>query len=225
MADFDKLDDVTSTDKDMPAPEMTTMSREDFEAGEIPDFKPIESREETDTNEDFDSVVSGFYDWYNMELYSAYLYRFLAAKCNLLGLDGAESFFIRKYDEETEHAEVVLNYILMRFDHDSPKFSPINEPPSLGTGEDIIGIFVSLFQTSLEHEKEVTAMITELKNLAEENGDYQDSAFLDSYLLEQVEEEDEFRTIIQRATLATDEGSILSFEHELQGSVAMKDNE
>ncbi len=228
MADLNELDDLTTTDAGMPPPEMATMSREDFEAGEQPEFAPIGSEEadsEAVESSTADSGVEAFYAWYNMEKYSAYFYRFLSAKANLMGLTGAEEFFIRKYDEESEHADTVLEYILMRFDHDDPIFYPIDEPPELGSGDDIVGVFVSMFQVSLEHERKVTALITDLKADAEERNNYQDSAFLDSFLAEQVEEEDEFRTIIQRATLAGSEGSVISLEHELLGSVAMKDNE
>jgi ferritin len=223
MADLDEFDDVTTTDADMPPPEMATMSREDFEAGEDPEFGPVEVEGTAeDAGNTGDSGVEAFYAWYNMEKYSAYFYRFLSAKANLVGLTGAEAFFLRKYDEESEHADTVLEYILMRFDHDDPIFYPIDEPPTLGSGDDAIGIFISLFQTSLEHEKKVTAMITDLKADAEEKNNYQDSAFINDFLTEQVEEEDEFRTIIQRATLAGSEGSVIALEHELTGT--MKDN-
>jgi len=228
MADLDKLDDLTTTDTDMPSPEMATMSREEFDAGVEPEFTPIESEETNNpaTEEEIvDSGVEAFYAWYNMEKYSAYFYRFLSAKANLMGLTGAEEFFLRKYDEETEHADTVLEYILMRFDHDTPIFYPIDEPPELGTGDNIVGIFINMFQVSLEHERKITALISDLKADAEEHNNYQDSAFLNSFLTEQVEEEDEFRTTIQRATLAGNEGSVISLEHELLGSVAMKDND
>jgi ferritin len=227
MADLDELDDLTTTDTGMPSPEMATMSREEFDAGAEPEFAPIGSEETGDevAEEAVDSGVEAFYAWYNMEKYSAYFYRYLSAKANLMGLTGAEEFFQKKYDEESEHADTVLEYILMRFDHDDPIFYPIDEPPELGSGNDIVGVFVSMFQTSLEHERKVTALISDLKAGAEERGEYQDSAFINSFLTEQVEEEDEFRTIIQRATLAGNEGSVISLEHELLGSVAMKDND
>ncbi len=223
MADLDEFDDVTTADEEMPPPEMATMSREDFEAGEDPEFEPISSEKNIETDDDSD--LEAFYAWYNMEKYSAYFYRFLSAKANLMGLTGAEAFFQRKYDEETEHSDTVLEYILMRFDHEDPIFYPIDDPPTLGSGDDVVGVFISMFQTAFEHEKKVTAMITDLKNNAEEKRNHHDSAFLNDFLTEQVEEEDEFRTIIQRATLAGKEGSIMTMEHELQGSIAAADQE
>lgn len=222
MAEFN---DLTHTDSDMPPAETATISRKDFEAGEDPNFTPIGEEVNDEEIDEADSTIEAFYDWYNFELYSAYFYRFLSAKANLFGLTGAESFFLRKYDEESEHANTVLEYILMRFDHDTPIFYPIEEPPSLGNGSDIMGIFINMFQQSLEHEKKVTELISNLKTAVEEEGNHQDSAFINDFLTEQVEEEDEFRTIIQRATLAGEEGSIISLEHELFGSTTMKDEE
>ena len=41
MRESEQFDDLTTTDEDMPSPETTSMTLEDYFAGEDPEFKPI----------------------------------------------------------------------------------------------------------------------------------------------------------------------------------------
>jgi ferritin len=187
-----------------------------FEPNEVEEQEEQEeSGDEEGLLDEFEEVsplLSSLSEWYNKELYSAYLYRFFSAKANAVGLLGIEQFFYRKWEEETEHAEEVLQFTLKRCK--DAEFLPIDGDfdSLLGSGNDLSGLIINMFTATVKHEKEVTTFIRELK---EQLGDVSCEAIINKYLDEQVEEEDEVTTLLDRATLASDEGSILSFDQEM----------
>jgi ferritin len=169
-----------------------------------------ESEKEKEFSED-EPLLSYLSEWYNKELYSAYLYPYFSAKANAVGLLGVEQLFYRKWEEETEHAEEVLQFTLKRCK--DAQFFPIEGDfdTLLGSGDDPAGIVLNMFNAALRHEKEVTAFITELKEQTDASCEF----IINKYLDEQVEEEDEVTTWVDRATLAAQEGNILLFDQEV----------
>lgn len=134
----------------------------------------------------------------NFEIESAHVYLAMAGYVATLGLDGFEHWFMIQYEEELAHAKKFINYLNERGERvnitgfDTPK----NDFDSL----------LEVFETSLAHEKEVTKRINNLVSIGHELHDYAAISFLNWYVEEQVEEEDNFSKMIDKIKLVKDAG-------------------
>ena len=69
---------------------------------------------------------------------------------------------------------------------------------------------------TLEHEKKVTKRINDLANLARKDGDHATEAFLQWFIMEQVEEESSAAEILQRLNLVGKDGTgLLTIDSQL----------
>ena len=125
----------------------------------------------------------------NSELYSAYLYLGMAAYFDEKGLSGFAHWFKIQAKEEIEHAMMFYNHIMDR--GGKIELKPIQAPPYNWP------TITDLFKHALNHEKEVTARIHSLLDLARETGDKPAEVFLMKFVEEQVEEEKIFSEILQ----------------------------
>jgi len=87
----------------------------------------------------------------NAELWSAYLYLSMSMDAEAKGLKGVANWFYVQFQEEQDHARIFMNYILSR--DAEVKLLPIEEVRTAWTSP------LEMFQDTLVHEKEVTAMI------------------------------------------------------------------
>lgn len=129
----------------------------------------------------------------NKEMYSAYLYMAMSSYANSKGLKGTAHWFMVQYHEEMVHAMKFYEYLQ---DHGSDVV--------LGTIEKPSATFTtarSLFEAALEHERFITRSINELVDVAIEEHDHASKVFLDWYVTEQVEEEQNVTDIIQTLTM------------------------
>ena len=83
------------------------------------------------------------------------------------GLKGVANWFYVQFQEEQDHARIFMNYILSR--DAEVKLLPIEEVRTAWTSP------LEMFQDTLAHEKEVTAMINNLAAIAAEDKDYASS--------------------------------------------------
>ena len=104
------------------------------------------------------------------------------------GLKGVANWFYVQFQEEQDHARIFMNYILSR--DAEVKLLPIEEVRTAWTSP------LEMFQDTLVHEKEVTAMINNLAAIAAEDKDYASSNMLVWFVDEQVEEEESARDMI-----------------------------
>lgn len=134
----------------------------------------------------------------NFEIESAHIYLAMAGYIATLGLEGFESWFMVQYEEEISHAKKFMNYINERGGRVNIKgfIDPENEFKSL----------LDVLEISLNHEKEVTRRINNLMRIAYETSDYAAVSFLQWYIDEQVEEEDNFSKLIEKTKLVKDSG-------------------
>ena len=95
----------------------------------------------------------------NAELWSAYLYLSMSMDAEAKGLKGVANWFYVQFQEEQDHARIFMNYILSR--DAEVKLLPIEEVRTAWTSP------LEMFQDTLAHEKEVTAMINNLQTLHE----------------------------------------------------------
>ena len=124
----------------------------------------------------------------NAELWSAYLYLSMSMDAEAKGLKGVANWFYVQFQEEQDHARIFMNYILSR--DAEVKLLPIEEVRTAWASP------LEMFQDTLAHEKEVTAMINNLAAIAAEDKDYASSNMLVWFVDEQVEEEESAREMI-----------------------------
>jgi ferritin len=116
------------------------------------------------------------------ELYSAYLYLSMETYFLSEGLDGFANWFHVQAQEERDHAMLIFNY-LNRIGG-RIELRQIDAPPV-----EFESICHVLKQT-LEHEQMVTQSIYDIVDVAAEVRDHKTSAFLQWFVNEQVEEEE-----------------------------------
>ncbi len=115
------------------------------------------------------------------EIYSSNLYLAMAGYSESLSLKGFAHWMRIQSKEEREHALKMLDYLADRGGRWQIK--AVVEPPfEFKSPRDV-------FEKTLEHEKEVTAKIHKLYELALKEKDYATQNFLQWFISEQVEEE------------------------------------
>lgn len=137
------------------------------------------------------------------ELYSSYLYLSMSAKCAEMGLGGFAHWMRLQADEEREHAMKFYDYVLER--GGSVDLRPIDAPPSSWDNA------LAIFEETLKHERHVTARINDLVDVALAEKDHATNIFLQWFVTEQVEEEDNVGTVLDRLRLVGPAGEGLFF--------------
>ncbi|NLJ90992.1 MAG: ferritin [Clostridiales bacterium] len=137
------------------------------------------------------NLYDGLNEQMNFELESAYIYATMAAYLNDQGMPGMTHFMDLQVKEEVSHAERIRGFL--REVGYSVKYRPLD--PGTGEFESITDVFAK----ALEHEKLVTARIHELVKQAREEGDQRVLNCLTWFVDEQIEEEDKFTGLLERA--------------------------
>jgi ferritin len=117
----------------------------------------------------------------NAELYSAYLYLGMSAKCTDLNLKGMANWFYVQAQEEMTHAMKFYKFVLERGGQTSL-------PAIEGVRTDWKSP-LEMFETAYAHEQKVTAMINNLADIAISERDHATASMLNWFIDEQVEEE------------------------------------
>ena len=139
----------------------------------------------------------------NAELYSAYLYLSMAAYAEAKNFRGIAHWLKIQAKEELGHAMKIFNFIYERGGKVTLK--EIKQPPTEWSN------FTELFKEVYEHEKHVTELINNLVKMAKEENDYATEVFLNWFVEEQVEEEDQARTIYEKLKMAGENVNALFF--------------
>ncbi len=129
----------------------------------------------------------------NKELYSAYLYLDMANYYIDLDLDGFGNWYTIQAQEERDHAMLFLKYMqnnglkvtLEAIDKPDKVFEKPNDPLLAG----------------LEHEKYVTSLINDIYDAAYSVKDFRTMQFLDWFVKEQGEEEQNADSLIKKYEL------------------------
>lgn len=134
----------------------------------------------------------------NAELWSAYLYLSMSMHFEAEGHKGIANWFYVQFQEEQAHARIFMNYVNQRGGIVTLK--AIDAVPTSWKSP------LDAFVATLEHEQKVTALINSLFSLAEEEKDYATRDRLMWFVNEQVEEEDNCRTLIDKFKLIGNDG-------------------
>ncbi len=120
-------------------------------------------------------------DQITAEFYSSYLYLAMSAWCETQNLKGFASWMRMQAEEEKGHAFKLFDYLVNR--GGNVMLGALEAPP--GDFDSVQDVF----EKTLAHEKEVTARIHKLNEMAMQEKDYATIAHLQWFITEQVEEE------------------------------------
>jgi ferritin len=144
----------------------------------------------------------------NHELGASYRYLAMSAWCTEHHLPGCASWLRNQANEEVEHAMKFFDFIQTR--GGSVELATVAAPP------DEFSDVRAVFTASLAHERHISALIHEIYALAGREGDFASQQFLQWFLSEQVEEEDNVGAVVERLALAGDSGpALLLIDQEL----------
>ena len=132
------------------------------------------------------------------EFEAANWYLSMSSWAEINGFHGTASFFLEQSKEENFHAMKIFHYINDREGH---ALAPDIAKPD--TNFDSIR---HLFERGLELEKENTRKIDNLVEASQQAKDNATQKFLQWYVDEQVEEEDLFRTILDKLNILGEKG-------------------
>lgn len=127
-------------------------------------------------------------DQINKEFYSAYLYLSMAAYCDSIPLAGFAHWLKVQFKEEWAHGMKIYDFLVSRGERVVLK--TIDQPPVKFTSSP------GLFELVYRHEQKVTGLIKRLCGISKEAGDKDASIFLQWFVKEQVEEEENDSRII-----------------------------
>lgn len=137
----------------------------------------------------------------NREFYAAYYYLALVAAFDGRALSGFAHWMRLQAQEEVTHAVKLVEFIL---DRDGTLELEAIARPEADIGSPLEGM-----QSSLDHERHVSARIDEIYQLAIDESDYPSQVLMQWFVTEQVEEEKSAQEIVDRLTLAGDSVSAL----------------
>ncbi len=135
-----------------------------------------------------EKLIKELNNQFNFELLSGYYYMGMAAYCSDQNMNGFAHFLIEQAKEEYEHAMKFYDFI---YDMDGRVTTQAIPEP-----KNDFDSFVEVFETALGHEKEVTARINNLLDIAMAEKSYPTVQFLQWFVEEQIEEENTMKDII-----------------------------
>lgn len=144
----------------------------------------------------------------NKEMYSAYLYMSMSAFSNKMGLKGFANWFMVQYHEEMFHTMKLFEYVQRQ--GEDIRLQAIEAPPQDFDSQ------LDMFTKTLAHEQQITKSINELMELAMKKKDHATQIFLEWYVTEQVEEEENDNDMIAQLKLIGDNPhALLMLDREL----------
>lgn len=144
----------------------------------------------------------------NAEMYSAYLYLSMSAHFKGVNLNGFANWMMVQAQEEMEHAMKFYNFIQER--GGTITLKSIDGPPTSWDTP------LTVFEAVLEHEQKVTGLINDLVDLSIAEKDHASNIFLQWFVTEQVEEEDNADDAIKQIKMVeNDKSGLFMLDREL----------
>lgn len=149
----------------------------------------------------------------NEEMNSYYIYLAMAADFEYKKWLGFATWMKMQAEEEMIHVQKLYGYIFSRGGR--PVYKAIEEPRKEYKS------VRDLFEKALEHEKFITASVEKLVKISREENDMATESLLRWYIDEQVEEEDNLNTILDKLEHTADNpGALYLLDQELGNRVA-----
>ena len=148
----------------------------------------------------------------NAEFYSAYLYLDFSNYYKDAGLDGYANWYMIQAQEERDHAMLFIQYLQQN--GEKVVLEAIDKPNLE------LNAFIDPLKAGAEHERHVTALINNIYAAAYEEKDFRTMQFLDWFVKEQAEEEDNADNNVKKFELfGSDSKGLYMLDSELQGRV------
>tara|TARA_Y100000310_G_scaffold183759_1_gene183886 strand:+ start:2009 stop:2533 length:525 start_codon:yes stop_codon:yes gene_type:complete len=147
-----------------------------------------------------DKILSLLNDQIWLENHASFYYLKLSIIFNEKGFNGISTFFLNQSQEERLHMIKIIEYVLEQ--------EGVPALPSYNFMDDSEESFnvISYFENSLHNEREVTNSINKIISKCKEVGDYTTENFLQWFVIEQREEENKFKEIIDNLKIIGDDG-------------------
>jgi ferritin len=156
-----------------------------------------------------EKVQNALNDQFNAELYSSYLYLSMHAYFKSINLDGFANWMYQQAKEELLHAMKFYNFINQRGGR--AKTAAVAEPPSEWDSP------LAVFEETYSHEQKVTGLINDLVEIANEAHDHATQIFLQWFVTEQIEEEENASGVLEQLKLMQGHvGGLFMIDRELE---------
>ncbi len=144
-----------------------------------------------------------------IEAESSQTYLSMACWAEIQGLEGVAQFMYAQSDEERQHMLKLIKYVNERGGH-----SIVTDLKAPKTS---FGNFKEMFEELYKHELFVSDSINKLVHITFEEKDYATHNFLQWYVAEQIEEEAQAKTILDKINLiGEDRGGLYLFDRDIQ---------
>jgi ferritin len=151
-----------------------------------------------------------------MEGNASNYYLAMAAWCAQNGFEGTAKFFHSQSEEEREHMMKIFHYII--------DAGGRAEVPAIEKPQSNFKSLPSTFDIALKNEVKVTKSIHKMLDLSNEQKDHRTSNFLQWFVTEQMEEENQFQTILDKLKIIGDDGrSLYMLDKELRKKAVAKE--
>ena len=148
----------------------------------------------------------------NQEFYSAYLYLDFHDFYKDAGLDGYENWYLIQAQEERDHAMLFMQYLQQQGER--VKLDAIAMP------DKELKEFIDPLKAGAEHERVVTGLINNIYAEAYKENDFRTMQFLDWFVKEQAEEEDNADDNVKKFELfGSDSKSLYELDAEMKSRV------
>ena len=148
----------------------------------------------------------------NAEFYSAYLYLDFSNYYKDEGLDGYSNWYYIQAQEERDHAMLFIKYLQQN--GESVKLEAIDKPNLKYKG------FIDPLKEGAKHERLVTSLINDIYEAAHKEKDYRTMQFLDWFVKEQAEEEENADDNIKKYELfGSDAKGLYMLDSEMKSRV------
>ncbi len=138
-------------------------------------------------------------DQINAELFSSYLYYAMAAYFESTGIPGAANWMRIQTQEELVHVSKYFEYIVDRGGRVA--LGAVAAPGAQWKSP------LAAFEAALNHEREISARIHKIADLAVKHRDHGTHNFLQWFISEQIEEEKTAEDVVQKLKLAGKDGA------------------
>ena len=148
----------------------------------------------------------------NAEFYSAYLYLDMANFYKNEGLDGYYNWYKVQAQEERDHAFLFMDYLQQN------GVEVVLE--AIAKPDKEFKAFIDPLKAGAEHERLVTSLIHDIYEAAYEEKDFRTMQFLDWFVKEQAEEEDNADDMVKKFELfGNDSKGLYQLDNELKSRV------
>ena len=137
----------------------------------------------------------------NKELYSAYLYLSFADYYEEEGLDGYANWYMVQVQEERDHALIFRNYL--HSNGEKVELGSIDKPDKEFKSP------MDPLMDGLEHERYITSLIDTIYAAAADVKEYRTMQFLDWFIKEQMEEEENAQDLVDKMKLFGNDAKVL----------------